>query len=525
MRARAGRRRAPGPTPRERNDRLRTRLAAEGLGPEPGRRSDPPISDPVELARRLRRALATLDPVSRAFGRRLATRVDLLPPAACRELATLPAAGEPLEPEVFAATLEAGLDRPWGQCFAHVDPRPVAAGAFRQRHRARTLGGTDVEVVLALPDAASRAASDLDPLGAVLDGAGLPGAEVLADFAQLAAASVDCGSQAAALDDLAADAEAFEPLAAPTLDRELSGTSVLVHRALPGPDAAPGEADFRRLLLVWLRQVLFGRVAPLDPLAPQDGGPRVLADGRIALVSGPFWSPTSAFQAHLWTYLGAAVDADPSSASEHLLPELLPVSGRARDVDPEELLRRLRQVVPFRDGSLGSGADAVADHLCAALRVAREHGFRAQRPLGDFVQGLVPLTLRGIEAAPGGEPVRGALEELQLLRAASDLRRIMAPSEWAGVSAPAARALLELPRKMDAALDLLARGEARVRLEVEPSRRRRGAGAAAPVALAAAVGAVVIAAPRWSELASGDSGTVALILLAAALAASLLWRR
>lgn len=534
MRARAGRRRSPEPTPRERDDRLRTRLAAEGLGPEPGltpgRRRGSAVTDPVDLARRLRRALATLDPVSRAFGRRLATRVDLLPPAACRELALLPAGGEPLGPEAFRSalegTLEAELGRPVARCFAEVDPRPLAVGAFRQRHRARTVGGREVEVVLARPEAAARAASGhLEPLGAVLDAAGLPGAEVVADFAHFAAASVDLGSEAAALFDLAADAEAFEPLVSPVVDRELSGASVLVHEALPVPAVPPGEADLRRLLLVWLRQVLFGRVVPLDPLAPGDGGPRLSADGRIALVSGPFARPTAAFQAHLWTYLGAAVDEDPSSASEHLLPELVATSGVARDPDSADLLRRLRQVVPFRDGSLGPGADPVADHLCAALRVARQRGFRARRPLGDFVQGLVPLALRGTETAPGGEPVRGALEELRLLRTASDLRRALDPAEWAGVPAPAARALLELPRKMDAVLDVLARGEARVRLEVEAPGRPRGLGAAASVALAAAVGAVVIATPRLVELTTGGSGTVPLILLAAALAASLLWRR
>lgn len=526
MRARAGRWRGPGSTPRERSDRLRTRLADEGLGPEPGRRRGAAVADPVDLARRLRRSLATLDPVFRAFGRRLGTRVDLLPPAACCELAALPAGGEPLASEAFGSTLEAALGRPVTACFADIDPRPLAVSAFRQRHRARTLAGADVEVVLARPEAATGAGPEhLAPLGAVLDAAGLPGDEVLADFARFAAASVDLGAEAAALGDLAADAESFEPLAAPAVDRELSGASVLVHEALPAPAAAPGEADLRRLILVWLRQVLFGRVAPLDPLAPDDVGPRPLADGRIALVSGPFCHPTAAFQAHLWTYLEAAVDDDPSSAGEHLLPELLSVPDRSGGADTGELLRRLRQIVPFRDGNLGPGADPLADHLCVALRLAREHGFRPRRPLGDFVQGLVPLALRGIETTPGGEPVRGALEELRLLRTASDLRRAMDPAEWAGIAAPAARTLLELPRKMDAALDLLARGEARVRLEVERPRRSRTAGAAASVALAAAVGAVVIAAPRLAELTSGGAGTVTLILLAAALAASLLWRR
>lgn len=504
-------------------DGLVAALTAEGLGAGRGSWTE----DPVELARRLRQALARLGPVPRAFGRHLATRADILPGAACRELAGFSDASAPLPPGAVAAMVEAELGRPLGEAFSELAPEPFVAGAFRQIHRARTLLGEEVEVVVA-PAAALAAADprELEPVARVLDRAGLPAEELLADFRRFAVAAGNLEEEAEILTDLAA-AAALDLLVVPAVHRALSRGRVLVQAALSGatPDrlAARDPAEraeaLRRLALAWLHQVVFGAAFPLSPAGP---GTRLLADGRVAFASGPFGVLPAASRANLWSHLESGVVDDPAMACERLLPEMV---READAVSEPELMVRLRQVVAFRDGSLGEGADSLADHHLAILRVARTSGYRLRRPAAGFARSLAGFTGWAADVAPGAEPLRGALEELRLRRSAGDLRGAFDPAGWMGLSGPHATLLLELPRKLDAALDLLSRGEATVRLQVEAPAGRRGGGGIPALALGVVAGVLVLVAPRLGELTSGASGTGLLALMAAALVASLAWRR
>lgn len=506
---------------------LADRLAAEGLI---DRRTPVPF-EPLELARRLRRALALLGPVPRAFGRHLATRIDLLPAAACLELSALPSDAEPLPAETFLQRLGIELGRPVGEVFRVIDPRPRESAACRQRHRARTVAGEAVEVVLVRSEAAASSSPEaLAPLAAVLGAAGLPGRDVVRQFHGLILEELDLNADAEALSELAGDAESLDQLTVPAVRRDLSGRGVLVQSASVGLgldqlrflDPSVRSDALRRVALVWLRQALFGRAFPL---ALDEGRVRVLDDGRVAVVGGPFRTLPHAARDNLWSYFEEALDLDPSSACDRLLPELVAGEKAASEA---ELLVRLRQVVPFRDGGFGRGADPLADGLVVSLHVARECGYRLRRPSAELTRGLVAIAIAALDGPPRSAPLTSALEELRMLRSAGELRRAFDVADLSALPASYTALMLELPRKLDALLDRFARGEARVQLRLDEARgtSRSGGFGASAVVLATVTGALLLSAPRLREVAAADGGGwFLLLLLAMLLAASLGWRR
>lgn len=500
---------------------LAGRLAAEGLTLR-----RPPDLDAVEWAERLARALAPLGAVPRAFAHHLAARLDLLPPDAALRLLEVPAGVEPLPAPVIWSRLVEALGAAPREIFAELDPSPVAVTPFRQVHRAHTRAGEAVELVVARSEAAAALEpARLEPLVAALDAADLPGEEVVEELRRTAETALDLAAEAEVLERMLEDGERFPALAVPRVDGELSRGGLLVREDLGGVqateavyNAGTGSAALRRLALVWLRQVTLGRGFPLLADGPEV---RWLRDGRVAFVGGPFAALPGASRSNLWSYLSAASESDPTAACERLLAEL---TRRRRSASEADLLLRLRQVVPFRDGTLGEGADPLADQLFAAFRVAEGCGFRLRRPGLDFARGLARLAVVAREAAPGEAPLAAALEELRLQRSAGELRGILDPADLAAIPAPYAAALLEMPRKLDRALDLLARGEARVRLEVAAPRARGGA-MRRVVAVGAGAGAVLLAAPRLLEALQGaGAADWALVALLAALLAGSLWR-
>lgn len=501
-------------------------LAAEGL--ISGRTPVP--FEPLELARRLRRALASLGPVPRAFGRHLATRIDLLPAAACLELSALPSDAEPLPAETFRQRLAVELGRPVDEVFTVIDPRPQESGPCRQRHRARTVAGEPVEVVLARSEAAtSSSPAALAPLAAVLRAAGLPGRDVVQQFHGLVLEELDLDADAEVLSELAGDAESFGRLAVPAVRHELCGRGVLVESASVGVgldqlrflDPSVRDDTLRRMALVWLHQALFGRAFPL---ALDGGRVRLLDDGRVAFVGGPFRTLPHASRSNFWSYFEEALDLDPSSACDRLLPELI---GGEKAASEAELLVHLRQIVPFRDGGFGDGADPIADGLVVSLHVARECGYRLRWPSAELARGLTAIAIAALDGPPGKAPLTSALEELRMLRSAGELRGAFDMADLSALPASYAALMLELPRKLDALLDLFARGEAKVRLRLDEPRgaSRSGGFGASAVVLATVAGALLLAAPRLREVAAGGGSWFLVLLLALLLAASLGWRR
>ena len=133
-----------------------------------------------------------------------------------------------------------------------------------------------------------------------------------------------------------------------------------------GGVSAPGVA--RRVASAWMRQALGGRIVPieLDPRAlTVHGDQLVLTDAAFALHSG---ADRTAFAA----YARAVAEDDPDAAAEWLLGG---APSAAVEQHEEELRRRLRQAVPFRDGEW-SGDDRFAESALVHWRMARQAGWQ-----------------------------------------------------------------------------------------------------------------------------------------------------
>lgn len=493
--------------PRDRRRELEARLAAEGFAG----------------------ALATLGPAFALYGRYLSARPDLFAPAELLELAALPDRAPPLPPAELRSALARELGSPVQAVFRELDEEPAESRLLFQVHRARLVSGQDVTLRLRRPGLRELLETDLELLPALglpvaaEEGVPVPVDDVVADFARSVHRVSDLEREAEALDGLAEDLRAAPTWAAgllrvPAVHRRLSTPALLVHEAVDGiapeelatdPDADPlaHRRAAARLSLLWLALALDPSLQGGGfPAEPRDGFLRLLPDGRIALLGGGLVRLREAARGHLRDYLLAAAAGEPAEALGHLLPE----TTRDGHTLPEEHLRlRVRQVVPFRDGTWSDGEGELAEHLFLQWRVARECGYRPRAHLVAFYRGLASAAqlCRSLtrdpasDRAPGHDALRAGVEELRRLEGVEELRGLVSPlgaAGWGRGLEPHARLLLELPQKLDEVLSLLSRGEALVRLQVSdpPEAERRRSSVAALAALGLAVVAVAVLVPR-----------------------------
>ena len=524
MTAHPGHERAAGGS-EERRAAIERLLAEAGLRPAGRRGRILPLEG---LSARLARTLPDAGPVFAAFGLYLAGRPDVLPAPACLELSAIPDRGPALTAEALDACLRRELAAEPTQVFRTLDPQPFVSRLWSQSHRAVTAAGARVVVTLVRPEAEEALAADLAllplllPAVATLDPLSHPG-EILEAFRRHQDGDLDQTSHAAALAEIAAEAPEMlvvprveTPLGTPRLlVREDLGGRPLAEAAVRAPAAGDSGDAVRRTCLLWLRQAFVGRSCPAE-LGPYDV--EVLPDGAVAFVGGPLLRPPVAVQEHLWEHLVATLGDDPAAAGDRLLRE---VERQPEALDEADLLLRMRQVVPFRDGAWSQAGDSLPEQLFAYWRLARECGYRLRSPALRVVRGLAALALLGRRLAPGRDPLREGVEELRLARGLGRLREAVSVENLGKELLPYAHLMLSLPQKVDALLSMLARGEARVRLETE-ERDRPGAGGVVAVAVAAAAVAVALVLGRAFEPVLVDGagqriaeGASALLLLVA----------
>ena len=116
---------------------------------------------------RIRMALEELGPTFVKLGQLLATRPDLVPLSLIEELQQLQDNVPPFAASIARALIEAELQRPIDEAFAHFDERPLAAASIAQVHRARLHSGEEVVLKLQRPGLDERLRSDLDLLSFV----------------------------------------------------------------------------------------------------------------------------------------------------------------------------------------------------------------------------------------------------------------------------------------------------------------------------------------------------------------------
>ncbi|PID39438.1 MAG: protein UbiB [Proteobacteria bacterium] len=130
------------------SDRLKGRTGAKfGSG----------LPDPA----RIRRILEELGPSFIKLGQLMSTRADLFPPEYIHELAKLQDQVPPLPFDGIRRLIEAELERPVDQLFAHIDESAMAAASVAQVHAARLKTGEKVAVKVIRPGIEKRIRKDI----------------------------------------------------------------------------------------------------------------------------------------------------------------------------------------------------------------------------------------------------------------------------------------------------------------------------------------------------------------------------
>ncbi|MGG6294352.1 ABC1 kinase family protein [Leptolyngbya sp. AN02str] len=112
-----------------------------------GKTDEPALPTPAVL----RNILVDLGPVFVKLGQLLSTRPDLLPPEYIATLSTLQAEVPPVDWGEIESMLRQQLPLPLNDVFAHIDPKPVAAGSIAQTHRATLKDGREVALKVQRP--------------------------------------------------------------------------------------------------------------------------------------------------------------------------------------------------------------------------------------------------------------------------------------------------------------------------------------------------------------------------------------
>lgn len=481
---------------RRREEVLRL-LAAFGLSHSPRRPSRVTNFRDHETgrSRRLRAALESLGPIFSSFGLYMATRVDLLPEVDRSELAAIADRAVALPPATISALITRELGRPPLDIFHAFEERPFASRLLSQTHRAQLPGGQCVTVKLLRPALRDCLPCDAELLpllkvafaGRVVNDDAFD--DAIDNFRLILRRQADLLAEVGSLETLARDAGDFTTtIRVAPLHRALCTTCVLTIEQPPGlklyellsPSrgtegaaevAAGGEGIdrgqlARRLCAAWLGQAILGSLFPVG-LSTEDVS--VMPGGQLVLTGGDFDAMPAESRTNLWGYLVAAASDDTKTACSYLIKEL---SSSDDAPDSEELWKRFRQAVPFRDGGWGDG-DSLAGQLSAHWKLTAECGYLSRPALPSFYRGLFMVAGLAHRLSPERDVLMDALQDVRLTAGMERLRAMISPDQLGDQLSRYALLAVDFPQRLDEVLTLAAEGDAGVRLKMPETTGRR----------------------------------------------------
>jgi ubiquinone biosynthesis protein len=449
-------------------------LARHGLAPALGlKRGELTARSPEELARRTRLALEDAGGMFVKLGQLLATRPDLLPPAAQEELGRLHATARPLARDEAEAAIIAEIGRPLDEVFASIDWTPIGSASIAQVHAARLHDGRDVVIKVRRPGLLAAVERDLAiavSLARIAErrttwGRAYEVGAVAADFAVTLRAELDLRVEGRHAVDMAAAVADRAEIRVPRIVEELTTERLLVMDRLSGAPlsaadlAHPGPGGTRHLAdalcAAQVEAMLRGERFHGDP---HPGNVLLLADGTLGLIDFGVTGRLDAFErASVFQMLLALRLGEPSLLYESLVA----VGAVSPTKDPESIERHLAR---FMAANLGSGLPPVSA-LTDLLRLTTELGFRLPPQTSTMFRALATLagTLEQLSpdyplieqvAALGGAEFRERSSPASLSE--------LVQSEWAQLGPLVRRA----PRHLDRLATLAEHGRltARVRL-------------------------------------------------------------
>lgn len=443
-------------------------IRSQGFGPFLGAGGKAErAAEPIGV--RLRRVLEDAGGVYVKIGQIAATRVDLLPPEICTELARLQNRTRPEPPELIQPVLEAELGNPAAIVFGEFDWNPLAAASIAQTYRARLHSGEPVVVKIQRPDIARIMERDLAALARLADlaerrtqlGRGVGSGEILAHFARSLRAELDFLLEANAMTDMAAVLDPRSGVRIPKVYKDLCTPRVLVQERFEGFTAADtGELEAsgfdRRALAESLLRSSLDQVLRLGYFHadPHPGNVFVLDDGALGLIDfGAVGSLDPIQQAAVVDILAALVQRDVGLLRDGI-ERVADMSGQ---VSAERLERAIARVMTENLRPTGIVEPKALQNLIPALA---EFGIRLPGDLVLLSRTLVTLDGTLSVIAPGMSLASAALE----LAGPTSEQPIVDPEAMVRDELLAALPRLRrLPDRVDRIMTLAARGDLRVR--------------------------------------------------------------
>ena len=448
-------------------------IARNGLAPLVGlRRGEVSTRSPEELARRVRVALEESGGVFIKLGQLLATRPDLLPPAAMAELGRLHASAAPLPEAQVAQVIREETGRDIGEMFAEIDWQPLGSASIAQAHSARLHDGREVVVKVRRPGLREQVERDLAIarwLARTAErrttwGAQYQVTSLVDEFADVLHGELDFHVEARHAIEAGAAIARQPRIVAPEIIDSLTSERMLVMERLSGVplsfDGSGIEPGCGRVLadalcVSQVQAMLKGERFHGDP---HPGNILVLESGDLGLIDFGIAGRLDIFErASVFQMLVAIKLQQPS-----LLYEAMVSIGAVSPArDPDEIERSLAQFLAADVGSGLPSPDALTDLLALTnkLRLSLPRStttmFRALATLAGTLEQLSPgYPLIDVIADVGGTEFR----ERMLPGSVSEL----VEQEWAQLGPLLSRA----PRHMDRIATLLEHGRLTTRLRL-----------------------------------------------------------
>ena len=346
-----------------------------------GEEAPPPAKETAALATELAADLEALGPTYVKLGQLLASRADVLPPAALEALARLQDSVQPFPYEQVEEIVRRELGVRISKAFAEFEEKPIAAGSLGQVHRARLRDGREVAVKIQRPDIRQTIVDDLETLGEVAQwfdkhsqaGRAYGFTQMLEEFRRGLMRELDYRQEARNMVALRANLADFPRITVPRPIDDYSTACVLTSEYVHGQKVTSfsplvrtdidgcGLAD--ELFRAYLQQILIDGLVHSDP---HPGNVFLTTDDRVALID-----------------LGQVAHITPSM-QQSLLQLLLAVSeGRSEEAANAAL----------RIGEVKPGFDEPAFRRQVADLVGQLQGMHvADIQVGRVVMGLVRLS-------------------------------------------------------------------------------------------------------------------------------------